>query len=244
MSLRIFSVMLPVFLACSTLVEPQQKDGKSNKDAKPDFIVTAEDLIKEFNADGEKARNKYKGKTTEVTGRIYMLEPRVFFKDVVIALKGQKLGESMLFAMHPDHTPAATLLSRNQRIKITATFEVNFIGRKLDELEKPTTIQVSAEELVKEFTKSKADAAKKYPGDATVIVFGEVVELTKRDNFRFAKLKGDGKTRVSVTCDTESLKIGDKAHFRSELPYPPMFEEGEIRIDSGVVVTIKAPKTK
>src|SRR5690242_12959105 len=84
--------------------KPDKKESPSDKEVKPDFILTADDLIKEFDASGEAASKKYKDKVTEVTGRVYTLEPRPIYKDVAITLKGDKEKGFLVFAMMPDQT--------------------------------------------------------------------------------------------------------------------------------------------
>jgi tRNA_anti-like len=223
----------------SGVTESNKKDEN-----KPDFAISSEELAKEFHVDADKAKSKYKDKIIEVTGEVWSIAPRPDVKDVVVVLHGAKDpkdGEKhIMIAMYPDQTAVASKLSRNQKVKIFAVHNYGYAGKKLEEIEKSAVIMVSSVDLAKEFGSNPEAAKKKYNEKADIIVSGELEEVVKEGSFTYAKLKGDGKMRVSFTCQgIGEPQKGQIVHIRSELPRPPSIDGKEISIDSGTVVDLK-----
>ena len=157
-------------------------------------MTTAVEFDKEMKADKAKATKKYDGKLIEIIGEISAVSPRPNNKDVVVFLHGAEANDWVMVLMVPEVSSVATRLSRKQKVKLTAKwFVINFVGYKLEELDKSTLITVSAADFVQEFAKNAGEAVNKYNDKADIIVFGELEEVVNKDGFTFAKLKGDGK---------------------------------------------------
>jgi hypothetical protein len=221
---------------------------------KPDFSVTALEFTKEFMTDAKAAEAKYKDKVIELTGEVRSINPREAGKSVLVLLEGAKKDDKDIIGswtqsnLLSESVPKGLLLSRKQKVKLTGKYEmnlgfvINIANCSLEELGKSQVIEVTAEDLAKEFAKDSEAARAKYTKEKDVIITGQIEELTTARGFHFAKLKGDGKTRVSVTLGPDEVKLltkGQTARLRSELPYEPNFDKGEVSVDAGSVVGVK-----
>ena len=119
---------------------------------------------------------------------------------------------------------------------------VSLLIEGLEELSKSALIAVTAADLAREFARDKEAAAKKYNEMTDVVVTGEVVEVGKKNDFEYARLKGDGKVGVKVNLqagEMQYLKQGQTAQLRSNLVYPPTFANDEVSIDAGFVLSAR-----
>ncbi len=219
---------------------------------KPDYSLTAEAFSKEFIDNLEKANKKYEGKVIELTGEVQDVSKDTI-RRVVVNLVGAKkdpkdaVGVSVLGVLAPAYYARGVLLSPKQKVKLTGDFGQGFrsfvsTGNcTLEELSKSEALQVRAEDLVKDFTKDLQAARKKYT-DKWVVVSGQVDDLTKKGGFNYAKLKGDGKLRVSVTMGGDELahlKKGEDVRLRGMFMGAPGIENNEVALQMGFLVPAK-----
>ena len=240
-------------------VTSNSNSGQATQDSikapsrKPDFTMTIDDLAAECASeeDAKKAEKKYEAigivriagksaKILEITGTISRVGTNIIGEPYVIMepTKGPKF-YIQAFLMPEDFT-RGMYLSSNQKVKITGEMQsaekgkVMFVSRDLEEVSKSTVIVISAPDLVKEFNKDKQAWEQKYKDHTDLIVFGEIEEMTKERGFEFAKLKGDGKMRVSFTIDGKGLQKGQTVLLRGG--FPPRLSDNEIHIDGGLKV--------
>ncbi len=230
----------------------QEKGAGKTEPRKADFALTAEEFSREFLKDEKEAEKKYQGKAVELTGTVAGVSTPDAGKTAVIQLEGAKKKETDIvgilvqIALRPEHTRTGLHLSRKQKVKISADYErsiggfvVNLTKGSLEELSKSEVVAVKAADLAGEFTKDPK-AAEKYD-KKEIIVTGETEDVVEKQMFHYAKLKGDGKTRVSVVvgaADAPLLQKGKTVSLRCELGFTP-YEKGEARLQGGSVVEIK-----
>lgn len=216
--------------------------------------MTADEMVKELIDNHEAADAKYKNRIVQVTGKVY----GVFDKHEV-HLNGRKPIEGDLFhycvrcgvhRRNRDQVAIVSYLSDGQAIKAIGkctgvTFErwITIDFCKVTELEPSNVLRVSAEKICADFEMDREAATHKYENRtglwaSNVIVKGEIVELTKDDDFCYAKLAGTNKTRVSIIVhegDHKGLKIGQIAEYRGVYVwyYP---ERNEVSLDGAMLL--------
>lgn len=217
---------------------------------KPDFSITAEDLAKEFHDDATKASDKYKGKTLEVTGHVDGVVTSSSADSASLYLKGSKDGPLIRAVLQPELRPKAFLMSLGQKVKVTGEFQsgsktaVSVETRTVEELSKSELRLIRAEDLAKEFAKDKVATEKKFAAHVGIVVSGEVEDITSVTDkfgatFSFAKLKGNGDIRVSITMqagEANRLKKGAPTRIRTELQFPPELNGKEVTLQGGYLI--------
>jgi hypothetical protein len=226
--------------------------GAKAQPRKADFSLTAEELTREFFTNEKEAAKKYQGKVVEVTGEVAAVQSKDRGKYVIVQLKGAKKNEKDLVGtlvqvgLLPEFHKTGVQLSRKQKVKLTGEYElglgflVNVTRGSLEELSKSDLVSTTASELAGEFAKDAKAAAAKYE-DRELIVAGEVEDVTKKGDFHYARLKGDGKLGVSVILGPEEaavMKKGQQARVRGELGFPA-FEKNEVRLASRFLLEAK-----
>jgi hypothetical protein len=238
--------------------KPPAGDNKDQKtppkaaERKPDFNLTAEELTREIQKDKDAANKKYLGKLLELTGDVSSVASQEGGKEASVQMEGAKrdpkdvLGMLVLVRLQPKYAQTALQLSTKQKIKVTGEYGgATSLAAVLDngavqELGISEVISVTAPELTAEFLKDPKAAAKYAKKE--LIVSGDVDDVTKERGFTFAKLKGDGKARVSVTIgamDADLLRKGQKVRLRCGSLGDVPFDNNEVRLDMGMIVEAK-----
>jgi len=226
----------------------KDKNGdKGTENRKPDFTLTADEIVKELTKDEKAGQQKFSGKLVEITGEVDSVqvtnEPwaRVW-------LKGSGKHPAIFCVVSTDQVPKASQLSRKQKVKLTGT-----AGEKLGtysdldkcsliELDKSNVIRITSEDFAKEFTADKKAAMSKYT-DKDLIITGLLEEVLSDDKgTNFLKVKGDGKSRLSfkqIHDPTPFFKKGQTATLRLELNGSPGYEKNEIMMHSCEIIGAK-----
>jgi hypothetical protein len=227
---------------------------KEPESKKPDFSVTAEAFVKEFLTKPEEAKKKYEGKVVELTGEVMDINDRLDGKEVLVSLRGAKKAPKDIVDVFPQcvllpkYNARGLRLSPKQKVQITGrnanffSFFINLQDCSLKELSKSEVPEFRAEDLVKEVAKDPTAASEKYR-HKWVIVCGEVEDLTKNKNgFNHAKLKGDGKVRVSVTIGADALSRlhkGQSVCLRGNATIGLEIANNEVSLQMGMIVEAK-----
>ena len=232
-------------------IDKGKDPGKKENVKRPDFSLTAEAFTKEFVANAEAAKQKYADKVVELTGEVMWVDVGRFRKEKQVTVAFESIAinptrsTSTRCKLLPEHHAKAVYLSPKQKIKITGTFDDTYevlMDCSLEELTPSKIIQVSAEELSKEFGKNVEAAKGKYD-DKAMIVSGLVEELTKEETTGSydAKLKGDGKWQIFVRIPLEefaSLKKGQTVRMRV-IRRPIDTANNHIVLSQGIVLDTK-----
>jgi hypothetical protein len=254
-------ILLALFLACAGGTQPSKENKERTDDekgkkaeagksppGKPDFTLTAEEFTSEFLADAKAADEKYKGKVVEITGNTRLIggSYRDGVKTVHITLDGvqKKGGADTLISIRvrPEFHKAALEMSKNQKVQIIGEYEDWSLGfsagvsnATLKVYGKSQLFDISAADLAAEFTRDAKAAINKY-ADKEMVVEGEVEEVTFKSGRHYAKLKGDGTTRISlgvVPEDVPMLKKGRIVRLRGEALRYLLFKNNEVYLSGG-----------
>src|SRR5262245_39790247 len=144
-----------------------QKAGKGNGQAippgapgKPDYILTAEELTKEFLNNEGAASKKYRQKALEITGEVRNVGSRE--GHAMVSLQGARKGDEdrigtfVMVRLLPEFKEKGLHLARKQKVKITCNYESGnalfILGAdgSLEEVSKSDIIVISAADLVQE----------------------------------------------------------------------------------------------
>jgi hypothetical protein len=232
---------------------PAKGDADKGQPREPTYKLTAEEFTRDFLKNEKEAQQKYQGMRVELTGQVFGISTPDAGKTAVVQLEGAKkkekdiVGVLIQVALKPEQARTGLHLSRKQKVKITADFErafgasiINLTGGSLEELGKSEVVAVKAADLAAEFAEDPKAAAGKYD-KKEMVVTGEVADVSKKGDFHYARLKGDGKVSVLVTVgadESRALAKGKTASLRAESGFPP-FEKNEVRLQGGSVVEVK-----
>lgn len=229
-------------------IDKKVADGKVDTKPlalKPDFTMTAVDFAQAFRENEETANKKYTGKVIEITGVLLTGDASVarFGQEGKLGVVLDGLGGRLNIPIQASDHARVYRLSREQKLKVVAPYQTNFgaiisfeMGT-LTEIEKSKAIEISSENLVKEYLKDSLDADGKFR-DKTVLITGEVIDLQKDT----AKLKGDAGVAVLLKdlgrFEGQKLQKGMPATVRADWV---RFDAGkkEVAVASFVVVDKK-----
>jgi hypothetical protein len=196
-------------LAVPSEVDPQEKLGEDLSKSKAAFSLIAADFAKEFNADSNGAKIKYKDKVIELSGVVKSFG----FDESHFVLEG-----TVVCAM-ADPT-ASTKVVPGQKVKVKGKFHdqavvPTLLSSVFVETGSYEGIAISAEQLGKEIAADRATTEKKYDGK-WLILTGEVVEKKKSASGGATEvfLKTD---KVAIFCSfganqdlAENMKAGQQ----------------------------------
>jgi hypothetical protein len=188
----------------------------------------------------------------ELTGQVSEVVGSHGASKVIVLLVGAKkdpkdpVGTYPTCYLLPAYCTRGLYLSPGQAVKVTG--EVKFVDSSsmflanctLEELGKSEILQIRAEDLVKEITKDGKAAKLKYE-DQSMIVSGQLDGWTEEPLLALAKLKGDGKVRVSVTLGRDELpylKKGRTVRLRGTC-FHAAIRNNEVVLDMGFIVEAK-----
>ncbi len=230
-------------------VNAPKADGSKDQKAplaKADFVLTSEQLAKEYFADGDAAKAKYSDKLVEVTGAVWMVRPN---GEVYLSGLKNEEGEdhfkgAVVGIMSAQDQYVSGHLSIGQKIKITGKYGVPLLGATLQEcaleqLEPSKLLKVSAENLAKEFEADYLGAFGKYQKAGELLISGPFDEVAKY----VAKLKGTAITKISFIvvsedkADIERLKKGTAVEVRTG--GGPYLKDGDVVLLSGFLLKKK-----
>jgi len=228
-------------------------EGASNVGGKKaDFSLTAEEFTREFLKDEKAADRKYQGKVVEVTGKVYSLVGKEGGKVAVLLLAGANRNEkeaipTLIHArLQPGPKHPVFELAKGQQVRLTGEIGQgsgstviwlkNGVVRGLG---KSNVVVITAADLAGEFSREAEAASRKF-ADKEILVTGEVAELVTKDGY-YAKLKGDGKTRVSVPLNEDELRLlkkGQTVRLRG-MTLLAAYSNGEVSVSMGFIVEVK-----
>ncbi|MDB5308577.1 MAG: hypothetical protein JWO38_2779 [Gemmataceae bacterium] len=190
----------------------------------PDYKLEAAQLQEELRKDRKGTQSKYDGKVLELSGTI--LSPPVGHggRNVSFILESSAfrpdLGEFALLCIGDDPSLEATL-GQGQTVRLRAIY--NGRGGTLDHCEvvekgPDTLIRLTAEDLAKEFTADRVEAAKIYD-KKTLIMTGTISAITLNPSLKTKNIVLKGDDRTAIVCSCTSLefvaraKVGDPVKF-------------------------------
>jgi hypothetical protein len=209
--------------------------AKVNLKDLPAVALKAEDLFKEFKADRDAVNSKYKGKSIEVSGIVFMSHRNNAAAQPVVWLEGKKdtknAFDTIQCVMDSSDEGRVDELAKGQTAKIrgvVAEFGDGLINCEFVETGPTTAIKESISELVSAFEKDKKQAGAKYD-DKDVRLTGKVAEL-----------KWEGKVLTIVLEDTASkAKTPARIEVRCEADINPKLKTKLDKIAQGQNVEIQ-----
>ncbi|MBP3956209.1 hypothetical protein J8F10_13040 [Gemmata sp. G18] len=183
-----------------------------------DFKLPAGEFAKELRKDAKAAREKYQGKTVELTGVVASAAQGFEGKNSYVSVEtpdpAVKFGSPDVMCLSSDPEFFAQF-GRGQTVRIKG--KIGKFGEFLSEevLEKgpETLIRVSSEALTKEFTADREKAVAKYDRK-TLVVSGKISAIKPYPGLKvkYIELTGDSKTviecRYSDTNVVEKYQVG------------------------------------
>jgi hypothetical protein len=230
--LFLFLAILFLQVGCKKDDKPSGDQGTQSTDKTqglkgPPVEVSAEKLAEEYAADRKAADAKYKNKLLQVKGTVATVNKFETSNRIYLAGYKKKPTDSLLdypvrCAVRPELLDKVPLLSRGQLVQVTGKCTdggtgVNLADCGFKELGESSVIQISAEDLTKEFAANKDAADKKY-NNKEMIVEGPVADLALQQLPPRAILAGDAPW--TVACKTgqreefQKLTKGEKARIR------------------------------
>lgn len=189
----------PTFEPVTTVLKPELAS------ARPEFVLTAKDLQKEWKDHGRATADKYRGKLLEITGFLGGVGTAPFF---FIDADPLEAGSNVATCLvSPEHMRKIRQLSVGQSVKVLGKSVSDAPGRMdldviiLTELSPSTILVATAERIAADFEKDANAAAKKYRQAKDFIVAGRIEEVKMAkllDQLVIDSLRIKGSSKIKV----------------------------------------------
>jgi hypothetical protein len=221
------------FMAVTTVVRPELAG------AGPDFVLDAKELKKEWTADSKAAKEKYKGKILAISCFVDTIAP-----DSVV-VSASPIRYSLTDVAHcmvpPNKLNRIHRLGNGQKVKVLVKnvsegIAVDLIA--ITELEPSNLIELTAENLAREFEKDPVVAENKYK-EKDIAVSGRIKELKKDQFSHRATLVGTNKIPVHVLAVDDFNKWDGKKYVEVRVTFTGYQADRKLVEASGFIM---APK--
>jgi tRNA_anti-like len=201
------------FAPVTTVVRPELASKT------PDFVIHANVLKKEWRDNSDAAKQKYDGKIVEITGYV----DQVTTTSVIVCASPHRYSNTYVaHCMAPaDKVQRIHRLGNGQKVKVlTKNISMGVIVDliSLTELEPSNLIEITAEDLAKEFEKAPMAAEQKYK-DRDLAVSGRIKAFTKDELSCQAVLFGAGQTSVRVLAADQAAKWEGKKEVQVRITF-------------------------